>query len=293
MVNSQCSFDTTITHVQIGRISINSFSYGADVSIDPGHLEDFYLLQMVLEGVEILKYGAREFHLIPGLISVIGPDVSVKKSSPAGTRKILIRVDRTLIEQTCMQHLGHGLNNPLRFEVELTQDSGRGTNLAGLITFLHGQTSIRESTFRSPLMLANIEGLLTTTLLLSQESNYSQELNSPVPPVSPGFVKRAEEFMEANAARPITVYDLSSHVGVSTRSLFAGFRNYRNTTPMAHLRFIRMQRARHDLQSQSDRRTTVTEVALNWGFAHLGRFTAEYRRMFGESPSETLRLARR
>ncbi len=293
VVGNRYPFDTTITHVQIGRISINSFSYGANVSIDPGHLKDFYLLQMVLEGAEILKYGTKEFHLRPGFISVIGPDVSVKKSSPAGTRKLLVRIDRTLIEQICMQHLGHVLNKPLRFEVELTQNSGKGMNLSGLITFLHDQTSSRESIFRSPLVLANLEHLLTTTLLLSQQSNYSEEINSPVPPISPGFVKRVGEFIDANADRPITIGDLSAHAGVSTRSLFAGFKKYRNTTPMAHLRFVRMQRAHRDMQTPLDKNTTVTEIALNWGFAHLGRFTAEYRRMFGESPSETLRLARR
>ncbi len=291
VLDNRYPFDTTITHVQIGRISINSFSYGADVSIDPGHLEDFYLLQMVLEGAEILKYGSKEFHLHPGLISVIGPDVSVKKSSPAGTRKLLVRIDRTLIEQICMQHLGHGLVKPLQFEVELMKNTGRGMNLGGLITFLHDQTSIKDSAFRSPLILANLEHLLTTTLLLSQQSNYSEEINSPVPPVSPGFVKRVEEFIDANADRPITIEDLSAHAGVSTRSLFAGFKKYRNTTPMAHLRFVRMQRAHRDLRSPPNRNTTVTEIALNWGFAHLGRFTAEYRKMFGESPSETLKQA--
>lgn len=293
VLDNRYPFYTAVTHVQIGRISINSFSYGANVSIDPGHLEDFYLLQMVLEGAEILKYGTKEFHLYPGLISVIGPDVSVKKSSPAGTKKLLVRIDRTLIEQICMQHLGHSLVKPLQFEVEMMQNSGRGMNLGGLISFLHDQTSSEDSAFRSPLVLANLEHLLTTTLLLSQQSNYSEEINSPAPPISPGFVKRVEEFIDANADRPITIEDLSAYAGVSTRSLFAGFKKYRNTTPMAHLRFVRMQRAHRDLQSPPDRNITVTEIALNWGFAHLGRFTAEYRKIFGESPSETLRQARR
>jgi len=38
--------------------------------------------------------------------------------------------------------------------------------------------------------------------------------------------------------------------------------------------------------------TTVTDVALKWGFNHLGRFSGFYTRQFGEAPSETLRVAR-
>lgn len=39
------------------------------------------------------------------------------------------------------------------------------------------------------------------------------------------------------------------------------------------------------------RHVTVTEIATALGFVELGRFSVEYRRAFGESPSETLRQA--
>lgn len=293
VLGSDRSFDATISHVQAGRLSFNSFAYGANVSIDPGCLQGFYLLQMVVEGEEILRYGGREFQLHPGLIAVIGPDVSLKKTSPAGTRKIMIKIDRTLLEQACAQHLGHSLRKPLDFQVDLPLNCGRGTGLANLVTFLHDQVSMSESMYRSPLMLANLEHMVTTSLLLSQQSNYFEELNSPVPAISPGFVKRVADYIETYADQPLTVEDLAAYAGVSTRSLFAGFKKYRNTTPMALLRFVRMKRAHVDLIAPKTASVTVTEVALNWGFAHLGRFTAEYKKAFGESPSETLRHARR
>lgn len=287
------SFDATISHVRAGRLSFNSFSYGAKVSIDPGCLDGFYLLQMVIEGEEILRYGNREFQLHPGLIAVIGPDVMLKKTSPAGTRKLLIRIDRSLLEQTCAQHLGHSLRKPLDFQVELPLGSSQGHNLASLMAFLSDQVSLKDSMYRSPLMLANLEHMVATSLLLSQQSNYYDELSSPVPGISPGFVKRVADYIETYADQPLTVDDLAAYAGVSTRSLFAGFKKYRNTTPMALLRYVRMKRAHADLLAPKTADATVTEVALNWGFAHLGRFTAEYKKAFGESPSETLRRARR
>jgi transcriptional regulator GlxA family with amidase domain len=45
--------------------------------------------------------------------------------------------------------------------------------------------------------------------------------------------------------------------------------------------------------SREDPRVDVTRVALGLGFGHVGRFAALYRQAFGESPSETLRRARR
>ena len=60
---------------------------------------------------------------------------------------------------------------------------------------------------------------------------------------------------------------------------------------MMLLRRVRLARARADLEAPG-RNTSVTNVAYDCGFSHLGRFAQEYARRFGESPSETLRRAR-
>ena len=57
---------------------------------------------------------------------------------------------------------------------------------------------------------------------------------------------------------------------------------------MAYLRSVRLDSVRGELQAPGPG-TTVAAVAHRWGFAHLGRFTAYYRRRYGESPSQTLR----
>ena len=107
----------------------------------------------------------------------------------------------------------------------------------------------------------------------------------------PGVIRRAERFMADSAAMPITVSDVAAHLGISLRSLQAGFRQWRDTTPNMFLRRVRLQLVRDELL-QSDSEVNVTTLALRNGFSHLGRFSAYYRAMFGEMPSETLRRRR-
>jgi AraC-like DNA-binding protein len=52
---------------------------------------------------------------------------------------------------------------------------------------------------------------------------------------------------------------------------------------------LKLSRARRELMLAHGRSVTVTEIATALGFVELGRFSVEYRRMFGESPSATLR----
>jgi transcriptional regulator GlxA family with amidase domain len=94
--------------------------------------------------------------------------------------------------------------------------------------------------------------------------------------------------MADRAAEPITVSDVAADLGVSVRSLEAGFRQWRETTPSAFLRNTRLWLAHAEL-SRADGRQNVTAVAMSSGFPHLGRFSAYYRAAFGENPSDTLR----
>jgi len=129
--------------------------------------------------------------------------------------------------------------------------------------------------------------LLATTLLMGQPNNYLDRLRAPVRPAAPYYVRRAEEYIAANAARAVTMSELSQVTGVSTRAIQTGFRRFRQTTPMTHLREVRLARVREELLGGGCR--TVTDVAMRWGFSSLGRFAAAYREAYGEPPSQTLR----
>lgn len=87
-----------------------------------------------------------------------------------------------------------------------------------------------------------------------------------------------------------TIVDICRELAVSERSLQYAFRAYVNMSPLAYLRLCRLNRVRATLRASDPLSTTVTAVAMRFGFMHLGRFAAEYRRMFEEAPSATLAL---
>ena len=76
---------------------------------------------------------------------------------------------------------------------------------------------------------------------------------------------------------------------MSQRALEYAFKEVMGLTPMAYLLRLRLHRARQALLAGTHGTTTVSAVALDWGFWHFGDFSRAYKECFGELPSDTLR----
>jgi AraC-like DNA-binding protein/tetratricopeptide (TPR) repeat protein len=108
----------------------------------------------------------------------------------------------------------------------------------------------------------------------------------------PRGLKKAIEWLEAEPARPWRVGELAALCGVAPRTLQKHFHRFLDQAPLAFLRDLRFDRARRELL-RGVHDTSITEIATRCGFVHLGRFAIQYRRRYGESPSETLRRSLR
>jgi transcriptional regulator GlxA family with amidase domain len=102
-------------------------------------------------------------------------------------------------------------------------------------------------------------------------------------------VTRVRAFLRENLSEPITVGELSRMVGVSERTLRAAFHDVLGLSPKRYAIRQRLQAAREALSAADPQTTTVTDVAMAYGFFELGRFAGRYRHAFGEAPSRTLR----
>jgi AraC family transcriptional regulator, ethanolamine operon transcriptional activator len=103
------------------------------------------------------------------------------------------------------------------------------------------------------------------------------------------IVKRAEDYALAHTADHVYVSDLCRAAAVSERALEYAFREVTGLTPIAHLIRLRLHRVRQALLKATHGSTTVSAVALDWGFWHFGEFSRAYKDCFGELPSDTLR----
>lgn len=105
-------------------------------------------------------------------------------------------------------------------------------------------------------------------------------------PSRAALVRRAEEMMRARLRDAVGAVDLCAALGVSDRTLRLAFRERYRMGPMVYYKTLRMNAVRAELKAAEP--GTVAAVARQWGFHHLGHFAADYRRSFGERPSETV-----
>ena len=105
------------------------------------------------------------------------------------------------------------------------------------------------------------------------------------------LVARVNAFLRDNIGEPITVAELSRRAGVSERTLRAAFRDVLGLSPKQYAIAERLRAAHQALCAADPDTTTVTDVAMAYGFFELGRFAGRYRSAFGEAPSRTLRHA--
>jgi AraC-like DNA-binding protein len=278
------SLHARMHHAPLGSVSFNRLAYGGDVTIDPGPLGDFLLVQMPLSGQAEIHCGSQHVVSDAALASVLTPSEALRMRWSGDNDQLIVRIERSALERICSAYLGQKPNQPLRFRLDM---AWRGTGWHALMQYLAQTLAHAPEMISHPLTACQLEQLVIGTLLTCQPHSLSDRLRQHGKPLAPRHVKVVEEHIHAHADAPLTPAFLAELAGVSLRSLYAGFREHRGLSPMAYLRTVRLERVRQDLLNDPAL-TSVTSAALRWGFSHLGRFSAEYRRAFGECPAKTL-----
>lgn len=114
----------------------------------------------------------------------------------------------------------------------------------------------------------------------------SREIVSPAK--ARRVVRLARDYILAHPDAPLTVLDLCAQTHASRRTLHSCFEQVVGMSPAAYLKVVRLNGVRQTL-ARAHARLTVGDAAARWGFWHLSQFAVDYKKLFGESPSSTLR----
>lgn len=281
--------DARMHGIAFGALGLYYLDYGAEVMITPGALENFYLVQIPLAGVAEIASGHERIVSTPRLASVPAPTEHLAMRWGEGTPQLIVWLRRSALEDHLGKLLGRQPRRPVRFDIGMDLTAPAARSWLGVVDMVRHEADNPEGMLGRPLIVRQLECLLSSQLLLAQPHNYSPALNGEQPRIAPPAVRRAMEIIECHAAEPLTVEDVAEAVGVSVRALQEGFRRHLGTTPMSYLREVRLDRVRAELTAAAPEAVTVTDVACRWGFFHPGRFAIAYRERFGEHPSQTLR----
>ncbi|MGI9401946.1 MAG: helix-turn-helix domain-containing protein, partial [Rhizobiaceae bacterium] len=101
-------------------------------------------------------------------------------------------------------------------------------------------------------------------------------------------VRKTEDYLRANSGRPVQLAEIAYQMGVSQTSLNRAFKNTLNMSPIAYLRRWRLTQVRRCITEEAELGTSVSDAAIRFGFWELGRFSGQYKELFGELPSTTL-----
>ena len=256
---------------EFGRVSVSEvrMDYGDRFSVESETTGDAYHFQLNLEGGGRVRYAGWDIAIAGrrrGLL--LTPGRPVRWTGEGGFREVSVNVDRRLVEEHYEALSGHSLEGTIEFEPSVDVTSGPGARLPGLAS--------------------HTEALLDT-LLLGLPHSHDSRLRVRAPAGSRQLVLRAEEYMDAGLEEPLTIRRVALALGVSIRTLQRSFARHRTYSPKRFLAERRLRLAREALRAGEQ--SSVTRVALATGHSHLGQFSVDYRRRFGESPSQTL-LAR-
>jgi AraC-like DNA-binding protein len=265
--------------LQLGPLRIVRINWGADVSVHSEHPGAI--------GINIPLHAELETRIAGRLVVSTRGFATVNPSDtpaditrwPSACTILGVKIDRDFVQRELWRVTGRP-DALIPDQIDLRRPAA--ATWFRLLTSVADQP-IDDALLTNPHVAQGLAASLTDGFLLCAVPNDIEERYA----ARPRIVTRVIDAIHADPARPWTATEMADVAGVSVRRLQEGFRVYLGKTPRECLTDIRLAGVRAELASGSAR--SVTDVALNWGFTHFGRFAAAFRQRYGEPPSSLLR----
>ncbi|MCA2219097.1 helix-turn-helix transcriptional regulator [Jidongwangia harbinensis] len=278
-----------LTAMTLGAVTISTATIRGEVTASSTERSGYFIALTANGSIDVEHRGVRT-RVSRDTAAVYRPSGPGRMHwNGKGAQPFGVKVESAVLEATLRSHLQRPTAKQVNLAAGMDTAVGPGRSWARLVVFLHREAVSGTTLLDNPLIAVRLHDAVVLGLLCAVDHPDRQQLLTPGGAWRPRSVKLAIDIMQAHPEEALSVTTLAGTVGVSARSLQAGFRQYVGMTPMAYLRQVRLTRARDDLLHGDPHGESVAAVAHRWGFGHVGRFAAVYRQAFGESPSQTLR----
>jgi len=280
-------FEMKHSKCQLGAISVHHLSFGTDTRIEVSDLVDNYYIQLPIHGQLHLYKNDRTVDANPNRAFIMSPGSQHTLEINGNCIQRIIKIPRNIIERQLTDMMKCSIPHPVTFDLDMQSDCGHGASWWRHIQYLVAELGRPDTMYNFKPMANDMGKMIVNGLLHGQWHNYSDALDARSSSIAPGHVHRAETFIKDNIYEDMTIEDIVAAAKVRKRTLYDGFKRFRGISPMCYLHNLRLDMAREELL-QPDNDMNITSVAMKLGFNHLGRFSINYKKRFGESPSQTL-----
>ncbi|MDO6443405.1 MULTISPECIES: AraC family transcriptional regulator [unclassified Marinobacter] len=269
---------------EFAGFGLSQISYGNRVRVKSPELESIYHLQVVTKGECVWRQAGEQMRISSGQGLMVNPYEKIDLEYSEDCEKLIIKVPEQALVNARDVSLGRLPDKGIRFN-RAPIDLRLCPPLVKIIEAVFSEFDDAEDEDISAVG-APYRDIILKKLLKAFPSNWSCQDNAVV--CSPSLEKMIR-YIEENVQRNIGIEELSDVSNMSVRSIYNAFSKAYSTTPKCYIKQLKLQNLRADLLRGRCR--NVTQIALDYGFSHLGRFSSDYRKSFGELPSETMRMA--
>src|SRR6202045_857493 len=283
------SVNMQMNALQLPLLTAGYLGFGADIAIRADDVTAYYS-DAPLSGRAVSRW--RDGGLVKtttGSVAVFTPGTPCVLDWSGECGQICLKVSEPQMRRQLEAMLNRPVHKRITFDRQLNLSTAAANDWYHLVRLLARQVGQPGGLLNHQLAVGNLQLLLIQGLLQIQPHNHTEALTQSEVPASPAVAKRAIDLMHAHPETPLSTGELAQATGVSARALQRAFERCGQPPPMIYLRGLRLHRLHAELASHSPDSVTVTMVAGRWGFVHLGRVASQYRELFGETPSETLR----
>jgi AraC-like DNA-binding protein len=272
--------DTALYKSTVRQLKLFMLQYGAEVEIRPRPFGDFVLAHMSLAGSADIESDGRRVHLRPGAVAILSPRRNLQMRWQQGSRQFILKIPRAMLSAD-----GHAelLTQPI---LQLTDVQALQWQF--LMQSLLHVTNLPVNNEAHTAWVEHLErnvALFLASRADTLPANDDDGATDAVPGSDLQRLDKLEAYMRSRLCAPMALEDLARAAGVSVRSLNMLCQRHHGQSPMVLLRNMRLDAVHARLVAQPG--VSVTDIALEYGFGHLGRFSQYYSSRFGEQPRRT------